>query len=308
MMRTLALGLVVAGLVAGTVMQALESTSTPVERRAGDYVILAADFHVHAYPGDGVLAPWLLRREVARQGLDAFALTNHNQTLTGRFARWLADGTPGPIVLVGQEVTATHFHISAVGINRTVDAERSAIEVIEDIHSLGGVAIANHPESAKNTAGYDAAALIALDGFERAHPILELSPEATSHFEQFEALLNLANPEVAYIGSSDFHSGGSPGWCRTYVLAGERSAEAIVEAIRAGRTVAADGDGRLYGRPEFVALVEGAGGHVPPPEDSWGRVPALAVWLGLALWLLWPASKSASHAQVATEARRHGGL
>lgn len=291
MTRKLALGLVVAGLVTGTLVELLASPLTPVERRAGGYLILAADFHVHAFAGDGALAPWVLRREVARQGLDAFALTNHNQTFTGRFARWLADGTPGPIVLVGQEVTATHFHISAVGIDRTVDAEQSAAAVIADIHAQGGVAIANHPEAAKYTAGYDAAALIALDGFERAHPILHMSPEVAPHFVEFDALLRLANPEVAYIGSSDFHSGGSPGWCRTYVLARERSATAIVEAVRDGRTVAADGEGRLYGHPDYVAMVTAAGGYLPPPDDRWSRFPAMAVWLGFAAFLVLPTAR-----------------
>ena len=51
----------------------------------GGYRVLAADFHVHgAIVGDGALAPWDIAREAQRQGLDAFALTSHNQVFTPR--------------------------------------------------------------------------------------------------------------------------------------------------------------------------------------------------------------------------------
>ena len=97
--RWAAAALVAVGLVAGS----LSPRPPRVEPiRAGGYWILAADFHVHGFPGDGALPPWLLRDEAARAGLDAFVLTNHNRVSTARFARRHAAGTPGPIVIVGQ--------------------------------------------------------------------------------------------------------------------------------------------------------------------------------------------------------------
>jgi hypothetical protein len=183
--RAIAVAAIGAGLLGGWYIDSAPTAQAP--RQGAGYWILAADFHVHGFAGDGMLAPWALRREAQRQGLDVFALTNHNQTFTARFARWLAGDAPGPIVLVGQEVTARDFHISAVGIERTVDADRPAAAVIADVHAQGGAAIANHPESVTYTAGYDAEALAQLDGFERAHPIIPRAPGRHSAVRRFRA-------------------------------------------------------------------------------------------------------------------------
>ena len=51
-MTWVALALLLTGLVVGTLE---ESVPDPMPRRAGGYWILAADFHVHAFPGDGAL-------------------------------------------------------------------------------------------------------------------------------------------------------------------------------------------------------------------------------------------------------------
>lgn len=277
--RAAALAAILGGLLAGSLGAAPPEI---VPRRGGGYEIIDADFHVHGFAGDGTLAPWALRREVQRAGIEVFALTNHNQTFTARFARWLTASTPGPMVIVGEEVTGRDFHISAIGIESTVRADQPAAEVIEDIHAQGGVAIANHPESARYTSGYDARALASLDGFERAHSILKGEPEVKASFEAFERRVMAVNPRAAFIGSSDFHGGGTPGWCRTYVFARERTAASVIEAVRQGRTVAADAGGQLYGPAEYVALVRAAGGdRKPHTNDMRATAAAAVVWLGL---------------------------
>jgi hypothetical protein len=281
-MRPAAALLIVAGVLAGT----LDDSSSPAASRAAEgYWILAVDFHVHAFPGDGALAPWALRREVERAGLDAFALTSHNQMVTARLGRRLAARSPGPILIPGQEITARGFHIIAAGIETTVDANQSPAAVIEAVHAQGGVAIAAHPEAPRYTDAYDDRALLLLDGFERAHPIIHQRPESRASFSDFDRRARQANPGIAAIGSSDFHANASigPGTCRTYVLAGERSATGVIDAVRDGRTVAADADGHLYGNPKYVKIVEAAGGFLPAPVSAdRGRAFSLwAVWLGL---------------------------
>jgi hypothetical protein len=277
--RTVAWIALAGGLVAGSL------GATPADiapRQAGGYWVLDADFHVHGFAGDGALAPWALRREAQRAGLEVYALTNHNQTITARVARWLAASSPGPIVLVGQEVTNRDYHITAVGIESTVDAAQPAAKVIEDIHAQHGIAIASHPESVAYTAGYDERALRLLDGFERTHPVLYALPASTASFEAFAERVTAVNPTAAFIGSSDYHGGGTPGWCRTYVLARQRTAASVIEAVRDGRTVAADSDGKLFGPPEYVELVRRAGGDRRPETNDWRATAASAVaWLGL---------------------------
>ena len=256
--RWAAAGLVAAGFAAGG-LAPRPPLREPI--RAGNYWILAVDFHVHGFPGDGALPPWLLGDEVARAGLDAFVLTNHNRVSTARFARRHAAGTPGPIIIVGQEITARGFHIAAAGLEERVDWTHGAAAAIRAVHAQGGVAIAAHP-SRDYWSGYDDGAVALLDGYERAHPSMQL-PEDGADFAAFAARAAALHPHIATIGSSDYHTAQSPGICRTLVLARERSAAGVIAAVRDGRTVAMDMDGHLYGKPDAVHLVQAA--RLPPP-------------------------------------------
>lgn len=278
-----ATGLVAASLVAGSL-----SPRPPLREpiRAGGYWILAVDFHVHGFPGDGALPPWLLRDEAARAGLDAFALTNHNRVSTARFARRHAAGTPGPIVIVGQEITAWEFHIAAAGLEERVDWTHGAAAAIRAVHAQGGVAIAAHPDR-HYTSGWDDGAVKLADGHERAHPSMR-DQESGDDFRTFATRASRLHPNIATIGSSDYHTGLSPGICRTLVLARERSAEGVIAAVREGRTVAMDMDGRLYGNADAVHLVQEAG--FPPPArrpftPGWRALIAASL-LGLLLLVL----------------------
>ena len=91
----------------------------------------------------------MLRQEAARAGLDVIAVTNHNQSFTGRLAGRISEAGDGPLMLAGEEITNPQYHMIAVGIERTVrGAQVSAAEAIADVHSQGGVAIAAHPSRA----------------------------------------------------------------------------------------------------------------------------------------------------------------
>ncbi len=57
----------------------------------------------------------------------------------------MSQQSPGPIVIVGQEVTARGFHVIAAGIEERVSWRTSAADVIRAVHAQGGVAIAAHP-------------------------------------------------------------------------------------------------------------------------------------------------------------------
>ena len=280
-LRRLSMILLAAGLIAGTLGEA--PAAPRAERRAGGYLILAADFHVHGFPGDGALPPWQLRRQVERAGLDVYALTNHNQVMTSRLASWIALRSPGPLVIAAEEVTAPGYHLVAVGVRDVVRWDRPAAEAIRDVHAQGGVAIAAHPSRFFWPAWDDRAAAM-LDGVERAHGEMHFDEKAGADFAAFYERVRRVNPDVAAIGASDFHTTGTPGWCRTYVLARERSIDAVLDAVRDGRTVAAGANGVLYGDPRWVGLVESAGGFVEPPEpaDRWRRSSVASAWLGIA--------------------------
>jgi hypothetical protein len=280
--RGIAAALVVAGVTIGTLSDRFPDR-TPF--RAGGYEVLAGDFHVHAFPGDGALAPWTLRDEARRAGLDVLAVTNHNRTFTARFAGWLASRSDGPILIPGEEITALQYHLIAIGVERTITSHQPAAAAIADVHAQGGLAIAAHPMP-EEFHGYDDDATVAqLDGSEAAHPARDRHDQ-----EEFAAFFDRArrlNPRVAPIGSSDFHISPSLGLCRTFLFVRERTAAGIFDAIRHGRTAASDQWGHLYGDPELVRLVERARPAGRSDVNAgWRRLSLTLVWIGVAGVLL----------------------
>ena len=275
--RATALALVVGALYVGT----LADREQLARRRPGD-TVLAGDFHVHAFPIDGTLPRWEIQREAARRGLDVVGITTHNQTIAGRLAEGLDGGDV--ITLPGQEITTPHFHIVAVGITTTIDWRLPVEEAIAEIHRQGGVAIAAHPvRDSWRVAGEQG--LRALDGFEAAHGITSFVPTGQTELDEFYRRAKAVNQDIALIGSSDSHFFSDMGLYRTYVIVKERSAQGVMDAIRSGRTVAADANGNLIGDPALVEEVWRFFAANPHPANLLGLTQRLAInalLLGLA--------------------------
>jgi hypothetical protein len=275
--RAGAVALILLGAVLGT---ATDRVSSRPALRAAEYWVLSGDFHVHASPGDGALSPWMLRQEAARAGLDVIAVTNHNQSFTGRLASRISEMRDGPMMLAGEEITNPEYHMIAVGIERTVNgAQLSAVDAIAKVHAQGGVAIAAHPSSGFH--GYDDAATVALlDGAEAMHSDVHRDQAFRTELEAFFGRARRVNPDIAAIGSSDFHAMPPViGRCRTYLFVRERTKAGVLDAIRSGRTLAVDGDGRLAGDPSLIELL----GNVRPA----GRADRYAGWRRLSVTLAW---------------------
>jgi len=274
--------LIAVGLVAGSIgdrPMRVEPTTL------GGYRVLAADFHNHSSMwSDGAFTPWGLVLEAERQGLDAIAVTGHNEVWDGRLAQRFSRFVGGPIVIVGQEVLAEgRFHMIAAGVKEVVDFRKSAVDVIADVHRQGGVAIAAHPFHEFVT-GWDDDAMRVLDGGEVCHPNIFWMPSGQAELEEFAA-----RQPIAAIGSSDFHGGGRMGVCRTYVFVTEATEQGILDAVRAHRTVVFGVGDRVYGDPELVKYADALRGRAPSRESrstalDWvSRITALAGLAGLLL-------------------------
>jgi len=254
--------LIVAAIAAGTLSDRPQ-TRNPVN--LGGYRVLAADFHVHTFPlSASTLAPWDLIFEARRQGLDAMAITGHNQTLAGRVGEWFARHTDGPIVLVGEEIHAPQYHMIAVGIRNTISWRLGAASAIDEVHRQGGVAIAAHPVE-QFWPAFDADALRKLDATEVLQPAAYSSETARLQLEEF-----YNRRRFTAIGSSDYHGPGPLGLCRTYVFAREASAEGIVDALRDGRTVVFNGN-RAYGDPALIPVARENRRLIEPAAETSGR-------------------------------------
>jgi hypothetical protein len=276
-------------LLAAVIFAAAVATGTLVDRRSASgpapaTQILVADLHVHPYPGDGSLPVWELRREAERRGIDVIAVTGHNNRLGLALGDFFSFGPSPTIVLAGQEVTTPTFHLVAVGIDQGIDWRLPAEQAIAAVHAQGGVAIAAHPVTS-SWRDRDEGALRTLDGAEVAHPATRRTHSAQrDEYLQFFRRVQSVNPDVAPIGSSDFHMWAPLGHCRTYLVVGERSAAGALDALRAGRTVAADPRGQMFGTPEHVEAVEKflANTSLPQPVTWLERLTALVALLALA--------------------------
>lgn len=257
-------------LVAGTL------TDYPRATAPRDASVLVADFHVHAAPGDGLLPVWEIQREAGRRGLDVIAITNHNHHVATRVARLLGLIRSYPIVIESQELTTPDFHIAAVGASEIIDWRLSAVEAIAATQRAGGVAIASHPAS-NSWRVTDAAAVRALDGAEAAHPIVVIDAGAEADLRRFFANARQINPDIAAIGSSDFHAGAPIGACRTYVPVTSVSRDAVLDALRNGQTVATCPGGRITGGEALVNQIRGQ--IVTEQPLGFGR--GLPTWIAL---------------------------
>ena len=245
--RATAATLLAIAVAAGTAADRAPTETLP---RIAGYRVIAADFHVHPV----LTAAWDLVLEAQRRHLDAIAITPHNQIASARIGRWFSQLVGGPIVLVGEEIRQPRYHLIAFGIDEPISWNQPAALAIDAVHRQNGIAIAAHPEHNFWDA-YDAAAMKALDGSEVMHPEGLVNGRARRDFERF-----FERARRTAIGSSDYHGLAPMGTCRTYVFATDATEPAILDAIRAGRTVVYGDGNRVYGDPD---LIRAASGQLP---------------------------------------------
>jgi predicted metal-dependent phosphoesterase TrpH len=265
--RTIGIGgTLVAALVAGTIA---DRPKASVRRELGGYHVLSADLHVHSFPISwSTLSAWDTVIEAKHQGLDAIVMTPHNHVWVVKLGRWFSQITGGPLVIVGEELTSSRYHMLAIGISTAVSSRQPAARAIEEVHRQGGVAVAAHPYPQFQPA-YDAEAIARLDGSEVVRPDAQNDERAASELRDFFE----RSPRLAAIGSTDFHGLGPLGYSRTYIFGRDRSEQGVIDAIRERRTVVYDRD-RVFGDRDMIALASANGGL---PHD----VPVLPVPGGL---------------------------
>ena len=250
MIRIVAGILLIIGIAGGTLIGSKPDVM-PTER--GGYKVVEADFHVHAFSGDGQLSPFGIVSHARHKGLHALAITGHNQIFTGKVGRWFSHLTGGPTVLVGEEITAPGFHIIGVGLNERINWNQSAAAVIEEIHRQGGVAIAAHPTQ-KFWPALDEV-IDKLDGTEVMHQLAYAPGRRWEEMRDFYQRTEASGRHLTAIGSSDYHWFNSLGICRTYVFVHNNDEAGILDALRTGRTVVYDREGNAYGNPELIRLL-----------------------------------------------------
>ncbi len=273
-MRIVGLVLFLLGVVSGYAYSRAPERAVVV--RAG-YRVLAADFHVHTALSDGGLSPLAIAAHARRRGLDVVAVTEHNGILSAAIAKLAARfvGEGAPLVIMGEEITTHRAHLIAVGLSQGIAPTTNPRDAVRSVHEQGGVVIAAHPVKR-----YWPALLPVrdeLDGAEVAHPFANPSARASRggwRSEDLAAFYEHEGRRLAAIGSSDYHWGAGMGSVRTWVFATEASERAVIDAIRAGRTVVRTASGELVGEPALVEALE----REPMPEVGVDRGYAGVGW------------------------------
>lgn len=192
----------------------------------------AGDPHNHTYHSDGTLSIEALAALGVEMGLDYLGVTDHN-TVSHHPHLPEVSKEYGITLIPGQEVTTHRGHANAYGNIGWIDFRQPADEWVRQTRERGGLFSINH----------------AIDGDCSWVSPLEETPGALElwHSSWFKniyadgifAWLSGRDRTGTVLGGSDFHrleSPQRPGIPTTWILARDRSVEALMEAMIAGRT------------------------------------------------------------------------
>jgi len=210
----------------------------------------AGDFHCHSLHSDGDQSLAQVAARAVGHGLDFLAMTEHNTVshhphLAGVGAAYDLS------LLPGQEVTTARGHANAFGDIGFIDFRAPADTWEPEVEARGGFLSINHPIEG------DCSWL---------HPLPSLPPAIELwHIGWFRDLRSTApwaywrhwRPDAVLLGGSDFHDlthAYPPGTPTTWVLAEDRTPDAVFAAVLAGRTAIAIGP--APGTPTLLRLDE----------------------------------------------------
>jgi predicted metal-dependent phosphoesterase TrpH len=183
-----------------------------------------ADLHVHTvYSRDSSITPKELVFYARKSGLNALAITDHNQIEGALKIAKEADF----LIIPGTEVSSRNGHIVGLNLREPIPKGLTPEETVDKIHGAGGLAVAVHPFALlKGSLGKHADAKF--DAIETinasAFPFRRSVNKAQAIAERFG---------LARVAGTDAHYGPEIGCAYTAVDA-ELRVEAIIEAVRKG--------------------------------------------------------------------------
>ena len=106
------------------------------------------DLHIHTNYSDGINSPKEVLKQAKAIGLDGIAIADHD-TVAGTKKAVKTAKELGIILIPAIEITTPFGDVLALGIDQVVEPRKKGramlTDIIDRIHTLGGVAIAAHP-------------------------------------------------------------------------------------------------------------------------------------------------------------------
>jgi len=195
--------------------------------------VLTVELHSHsALSHDGRDPVDLLVEQAAAVGLDALAVTDHDEIDASiEAAEQAADH--GLIGIVGMEVSSAAGHILAFGIEELIPPGLGYDETLERIHDQGGIAVIPHPFQKSR---HGVAPHVTEDQLASADAIEVYNSRLFTGRSNRQAERFAIERGLPMTAGSDAHISELVGQAITEVGADDRTPEAILEAIRHGRT------------------------------------------------------------------------
>lgn len=216
---------------------------------------ILADLHIHTTFSDGQMTLPETIDFYGKRGFGAIAITDHlceNTSFLGKAARYLdrtltpatfplyreillseaerAKDQYGMIVIPGYELTKNSLsnhrsaHILGLGVDQFMKADGDAVELIETIHDMGGLAVAAHPVNTRVKE-------------KQTYHLWDRREELRHHFDAWEVASGphlfdeVAYSDLPMLASTDLHRPEQITAWKTIIRA-EKHPEALLEAIK----------------------------------------------------------------------------
>lgn len=240
----------------------------PYELARGEW--LRGNLHTHSTRSDGTRDVQTVIADYAAHGYDYLMISDHDiYTSAKDYADW---DSCGMTLISGNEITRGGPHILHVGADRHVVPHEDRQQVIDDVAAGTGFTIINHPdwrpgfdhcplEKLREWTGY-----AGIEIFNGVIGRLNGSPYAVNKWDTLLA----EGRRVWGFATDDSHQAEDValGWNVAY--AHERTPNAIVEALRAGRFYASTG--------VEITAIEVEGRRIRIATSNADRIVAHSVW------------------------------
>ncbi len=193
--------------------------------------MLRFDLHVHTnYSKDGQNTVEDILRAAKARGLDGVAITDHNTTEGARHALEVCGQVaPGLLVIPGEEVSTRSGHLIILGVTQDVPRDMSVEDTIKAGHELGGTVVVPHPYNRLRHG-------ISIP--EGADAVEVYNSRFIFGFHNHLARSRSKSKNLPGVAGSDAHAAEFVGTAVTMVNTDHLTVQAVLKAIREGKTEA----------------------------------------------------------------------